>query len=90
MDEVNLTGAAESEGMDGAEISANLRVGAAGPSSESSTFARCLGCANAEVIDRSAGTLVCGKYSMRINAEADEIPDDCVGFVAAEGEAADP
>ena len=45
--------------------------------SDSSTFARCAVCGHAAEVDRAAGTLLCKKHSMRVNAEADEIPDDC-------------
>ena len=47
---------------------------------DSTTFARCTTCANADEMDAGAGTLLCKKHDMRINAEADEIPDDCVDF----------
>ena len=47
---------------------------------ESATFARCLRCRHAAEVDISAGTLLCTKHDMRINAEADEIPDDCREF----------
>ena len=89
MDEVTFSGSAESEGMEGSEMSARPEVGATEPPPESSAFTCCMGCANAEAIDQSAGTLVCGKYNMRINAEADEIPDDCAGFAAGVAEGAD-
>jgi hypothetical protein len=45
--------------------------------SDSATFMRCAGCRHAKEVDVSAGTLACGKHNMLINAEADEIPDDC-------------
>lgn len=45
---------------------------------DSATFSRCAGCIHAQDVDVSAGTLVCGKHNMIINAEADEIPDDCI------------
>lgn len=47
---------------------------------DSATFSRCAGCANSEEINPSTGTLVCKKHNMRIDAEADEIPDDCVEY----------
>ena len=48
------------------------------PAVDSATFTRCARCRNAEEINSAAGTLVCKKHNMLINAEADEIPDDCV------------
>jgi hypothetical protein len=57
---------------------------------DSATFARCAGCANAKEIDRSAGTLVCAQYNMLVNAEADEIPDDCVEYKPAAASPAAP
>lgn len=44
---------------------------------DSATFSRCAGCRHAKEVDISGGTLACGKHNMLINAEADEIPDDC-------------
>ena len=49
----------------------------AGSDVDSATFSRCAECRFAEHVDRSAGTLLCLKHNMRVNAEADEIPDDC-------------
>lgn len=57
---------------------------------DSLTFSRCAGCANAKEIDRSAGTLVCSQYNMLVNAEADEIPDDCIEYRPSEGAAPEP
>ena len=48
------------------------------PAADSATFSRCAACKNAEEVNSAAGTLVCKKHNMLINAEADEIPDDCV------------
>jgi hypothetical protein len=48
------------------------------PVADSLTFSRCAECRNAEDVNSAAGTLVCKKHNMLINAEADEIPDDCV------------
>ena len=45
---------------------------------DSATFSRCAACKNAEEVNSAAGTLACKKHNMLINAEADEIPDDCV------------
>jgi hypothetical protein len=50
---------------------------AAPPTVDSATFTRCARCRYAEEINSAAGTLVCKKHNMLINAEADEIPDDC-------------
>lgn len=47
------------------------------PAADSATFSRCAACKNAEGVNSAAGTLVCKKHNMLINAEADEIPDDC-------------
>ena len=57
-------------------------AGAVPPESDSAAFARCASCAHAGELDRSAGTLLCSKHDMRINAEADEIPDECTEFSA--------
>ena len=45
---------------------------------DSISFLRCAGCRHAKEVDTSAGTLLCDKHNMQINAEQDEIPDDCV------------
>ena len=50
---------------------------APGAGDDSAAFARCADCMHSEELSRSAGTLLCKKHNMRINAEADEIPDDC-------------
>ena len=47
------------------------------PAVDSATFSRCARCKYAEGVNTAAGTLVCKKHNMLINAEADEIPDDC-------------
>ena len=47
---------------------------------DSVTFTRCSACRHSEDVDATAGTLLCGKHSMRIDAEADEIPDDCPDY----------
>jgi len=49
---------------------------------DSGSFLRCSDCAHGEGLDDSAGTLFCRKHNMHINAEADEIPDDCIEFEA--------
>ncbi len=51
----------------------------AGPT-DSTAFLRCASCGYATDVDPSAGTLVCRKHNMLINAEADELPDDCPAF----------
>ncbi|MGD0999282.1 MAG: hypothetical protein ABSA67_01170 [Candidatus Brocadiia bacterium] len=48
------------------------------PAVDSATFSRCAKCKYAEEVNSAAGTLACKKHNMLINAEADEIPDDCV------------
>ena len=45
---------------------------------DSASFLRCAGCRHAKGVDVAAGTLLCDKHNMHINAEQDEIPDDCV------------
>ena len=45
---------------------------------DSASFLRCAGCRHAKGVDTAAGTLLCDKHNMHINAEQDEIPDDCV------------
>ena len=47
------------------------------PPADSATFSRCAACRNAEEVNSAVGTLLCRKHNMLINAEADEIPDDC-------------
>ena len=49
---------------------------------ESVTFARCADCVHGEEVDSAAGRLLCKKHDMRVDAEADEIPDDCVAYEA--------
>jgi len=53
---------------------------------DSATFSRCAACKNAEEVNSAAGTLLCKKHNMLINAEADEIPDDCVEHEPKNGE----
>jgi len=48
------------------------------PAVDSATFSRCARCKHADEVNTAAGTLACKKHNMLINAEADEIPDDCV------------
>lgn len=52
---------------------------------DSATFSRCAGCKYSAEVNQTAGTLACEKYDMRIDAEADEIPDDCVAYEPAGG-----
>ncbi len=47
---------------------------------DSITFSRCAGCRFATQVNSAAGTLICNKHNMCVNAEADEIPDDCTEF----------
>jgi hypothetical protein len=60
-----------------AEAAAQTAEPADPPVADSLTFSRCAACRNAEEVNSAAGTLVCKKHNMLINAEADEIPDDC-------------
>lgn len=47
---------------------------------EGARFQRCALCRSAAEVDPAAGSLLCAKHNMRVNAEADEIPDDCPEF----------
>lgn len=49
---------------------------------DSANFERCSTCVHAGGVDGNAGTLHCKKHDMYVNAEADEIPDDCVEYEA--------
>ena len=67
----------------------NGAVGRAEPSSapadgqpDSVNFERCSTCRHADGIDRNTGTLHCKKHDMYVDAEADEIPDDCAEYEA--------
>ena len=84
MDEGDVSSPGQSPSIDGPGESADPEPDASQASAESSTFARCARCGKAEEVDASAGTLICTEYNMRVNAEADEIPDDCVAFTADE------
>ncbi len=57
---------------------------AAPQQADSASFSRCAGCGHAADVNDSAGTLVCKKHNMLVNAEADEIPDDCAAFEASD------
>ena len=41
---------------------------------------RCLACKHSRDRNPEKGTLTCQRYSMLIDNQADEIPDDCVEF----------
>ena len=55
------------------------------PGADSMTFSRCAACRSAAEVNSAAGTLLCKKHNMLINAEADEIPDDCADYETKEG-----
>jgi len=57
---------------------------------DSGNFTRCAACAHAKDVDGAAGALFCAKHDMRIDAEADEIPDDCPSYTPAADVKADP
>ena len=44
---------------------------------DSGSFARCATCQHACEIDLERGALLCKHHDMHVDAEADEIPDDC-------------
>jgi hypothetical protein len=73
------------------EPSAEINAAAAPPAQpnapavDSTTFSRCAACRSATEVNSSAGTLLCKKHNMLINAEADEIPDDCGDYEAKDG-----
>ena len=50
---------------------------------DSSTFARCATCRHAKNVNIEHGTLLCKRFNMLVNAEADEIPDDCPEYERA-------
>ena len=45
-----------------------------------SNLDRCLACKHSRDRNSEKGTLICRRYSMLIDNQADEIPDDCVEF----------
>lgn len=47
---------------------------------EESPFARCATCKNATDIELDQGTMLCRRFNMFVNADADEIPDDCLEY----------
>ena len=48
---------------------------------------RCLACKHSRDRNAEKGTLTCQRYSMLIDNQADEIPDDCVEFQPEEATA---
>jgi len=52
---------------------------------DSMTFQRCSVCRHADEVNSAAGTLLCKKHNMLINAEADEIPDECADYETKDG-----
>ena len=69
------------------ESSAEINAAAApnAPAVDSTTFSRCAACRSATEVNSAAGTLLCKKHNMLINAEADEIPDDCSDYETKDG-----
>lgn len=53
---------------------------------DSASFCRCASCGHAREVNSAAGTLLCHRHGMHINAEADEIPDDCPEFQPPQSE----
>jgi hypothetical protein len=47
---------------------------------EASPFARCATCRHSSEVNIAQGVLLCGRHNMHVNAEADEIPDDCPDY----------
>jgi len=56
----------------------------AGPAGErptdSASFLRCAACRHAADVNPAAGTLLCRRHNMFVDALANEIPDDCPAF----------
>jgi len=52
----------------------------AGVEGESTSFGRCATCRHGENVDIERGTLRCRRHVMLVDADADEIPDDCVEY----------
>jgi hypothetical protein len=69
--------AAPSSATPEAEAQAEATAPPGPPAVDSATFSRCARCKHADGVNTAAGTLACKKHNMLINAEADEIPDDC-------------
>ena len=44
------------------------------------SYARCATCQHASDIDLERGVLLCNRFEMYVDAEADEIPDDCLEY----------
>ncbi|HRU07173.1 MAG TPA: hypothetical protein P5137_15510 [Candidatus Brocadiia bacterium] len=53
---------------------------APGIEGESTSFGRCATCRHGENVDIERGTLRCRRHVMLVDADADEIPDDCVEY----------
>jgi len=53
---------------------------AASPSQGSTNLERCLACKYSKDRDPDKGVLTCTRHNMLINADVDEIPDDCPDF----------
>jgi len=49
-------------------------------SEDPANLERCLFCKHSRDRNPEKGTLTCQRYSMLIDNQADEIPDDCVEF----------
>ena len=44
------------------------------------SFSRCATCRNSSGVDIEKGTLLCKRFNMLVDADADEIPDDCLEY----------
>ena len=64
----------ESEGEEAPEGSAQEEARGVG------AFTRCATCRNAAKINLERGTLLCERFNMFVDAEADEIPDNCLEY----------
>ena len=56
---------------------------------DSATFTRCSSCKHAKDVDQNVGTLFCCQHEMFVNAEADEIPDDCAEYESVNAQSED-
>ena len=65
-----------SEASDPEEPSTSEADGAPGFGS----FARCATCRKSLDVDVEGGTLLCKRFNMLVDADADEIPDDCLEY----------
>ena len=79
-DRWTMESAEEPDARPSAEPNPEPETAAADGQPDSVNFERCSTCAHADGIDRNAGTLHCKQHDMHVNAEADEIPDDCVEY----------